>query len=100
MGYAAKYPTKQLKKEIDLNAGRIKELEESKGMMEDHLRDHEKFYDKQQKIHKDILFGEKGDDGLTHDFKLTNALLQRKDRLSYAVIAAIVIELVSRFIFD
>lgn len=101
----AAFPTATLKKELDEHAVRIEKLEQSKEELDDHKKKHADVYDKMIINHQEILFGEKGDDGLVHDMKqlvndvkqITNTNTQIKKNvteLTLAVVSAIIIQII------
>jgi uncharacterized protein (UPF0216 family) len=93
MAYASKYPTKQLKQELDQHDKRIKWLEDANEKVSDHFQRHEEVLDPMLKRHDKVLFGEDGDDGIVFDIKQLNEMKSKVDRLFWAVLGAIVIEI-------
>jgi len=89
---------KDLKPILDQHEIEIKVLKKSKEDFKDHLKKHEDVYDKKLNNHNDILFGEKGDDGLVFDVKQIVQMKKNVSNLTWTVVAAIVIEIVLRFL--
>ena len=66
--------------------------------LDDHLQRHVDVYDPMLKNHKDLLVGEKGDDGICGDIRLIKATIKRIENIEtaifLAVLTAIIVSLV------
>ncbi len=83
---------------VNDNKKRIERLEKTKEQFDDHLQKHHDVLDKTLQNHQEVLFGEKGDDGLVFDVKQIMTIKKDLNGLKWAVIAAAVIEIVLRFL--
>jgi predicted nuclease with TOPRIM domain len=96
---AIKYPTEQLNSRINGHETRIKSLEKSKDLFEDHIQKHRDVYDELIRVHDKTLYGENRDDGMVFDVKQIMRLYKKVDNLTAAVVIAIVAELAIRLFF-
>jgi len=90
----AKYPTKELKREILENRDRITNVEQCMGDYSNHIQRHGDVLDPKLLRHDIILFGEQGDNGLVRQIdKMSDSLAKIEsgiNRVLWVVILAVI----------
>lgn len=89
----SKYPTKEVMRKALNNEKRIINIEDEFG---NHIQRHEDVFGPMLVRHDIILFGEKGDNGLVLQSKEIARGFDTLRNLGYAVITAIILDLVAR----
>ena len=70
-----------------------------KGIVDDHLKKHEDVYDPMLKRHDKTLYGIDNDDGIVYDVKEIINGFKNIKKIGYAVIAAIISDIVIRLLY-